>query len=185
MPNSVLYAASCGIAGPAGPSYHKVCQGSTRGHASLKLGRPGCGTGSARPAFADSCASTWYPADTKEGRSSPPLRMAQLARPADTILVSEARTIWPDTHPYQLWGQCYAIFAHPTGKVGVFIFHDGHARAKKWLSTLYPLTENNWELQPNPDPKNRNIKAPPGCQEVPPPSLASKEFQTKECLEYP
>ena len=77
-----------------------------------------------------------------------------------------------------------AIFAHPTGQVGVFIFHDGHAKPKKWLSTLYPLTENNWELQPNPDPKNRNIRGPLGCQETPPVSPASKEFQAKECLTY-
>jgi type II secretory pathway pseudopilin PulG len=132
----------------------------------------------------NSCASTWHPADSKEGRSSPPLRMAQLPRPADTILVSEAKTIWPDTHPYQVWAQCYAIFSHPAGKMGVFIFHDGHAKSKKWLSTLYPLTENNWELSPNPDPKNRNIKGPPGCQYLAPASPASREFQTKACLEY-
>jgi len=132
----------------------------------------------------NSCASTWYPADTKEGQTSGALRIAQLPRPADTILVAEQKTIWPDTHPAQLWSQCYAIFAHPTGQVGVFIFHDGHAKPKKWLSTLYPLTENNWEVQPNPDPKNRNIKGPLGCQETAPASPASKEFQAKDCLAY-
>jgi len=132
----------------------------------------------------NSCASTWYPADTKEGQSNPPLRMGQLSRPADTVLVAEQMTIWPDTHPAQLWSQCYAIFAHPTGKVGVFIFHDGHAKPKKWLSTLYPLSENNWEIQPNADPKNRTIKGPTGCLESPPASSAAKEYQTKQCLAY-
>ena len=102
----------------------------------------------------NSCASTWYPADTKEGQTSGALRIAQLPRPADTILVAEQKTIWPDTHPAQLWSQCYAIFSHPTGQVGVFIFHDGHAKPRKWLSTLYPITENNWDPQLNaPDRK--------------------------------
>src|SRR5206468_4170279 len=123
----------------------------------------------------NSCASTWYPADTKEGRSSGALRMAQLPRPADTILVAEQKTIWPDTHPYQLCLQSNAIFEHPVCKVGVFIFHDGHAKPKRLLSTLNPLTENNWELQPNPDPKNRNIKGPVGCVETPSASPAAKE----------
>jgi prepilin-type N-terminal cleavage/methylation domain-containing protein len=132
----------------------------------------------------NSCTSTWYPADSAQGSASGPLRMAQLPRAADTILVAEQKTIWPDTHPYQLWAQCYAIFSHPTGKVGNFIFHDGHAKPKKWLSTLYPLTENNWEIQPNPDPNNRAIKGPVGCQETPPPSPAAREFQSKQCLDY-
>jgi len=132
----------------------------------------------------NSCASTWYPADTKEGQTSGPLRMAQVPRAADTILVAEQMTIWPDTHPAQLWSQCYAIFAHPTGKMGVFIFHDGHAKPKKWLSTLYPVNENAWMLQPNADPNNRNITGPTGCQETAPVSSASKEYQAKDCLAY-
>jgi prepilin-type N-terminal cleavage/methylation domain-containing protein len=132
----------------------------------------------------NSCASTWYPADTKEGQSSPPLRMGQLVRPADTILIMESLMPWPDSDAHQLWEQCYSIFAHPTGKVGTFIFHDGHVKTKKWLSTLYPLTENNWELLPNPDPKNRTIKGPPGCQHTAPPGPEAKVFQTRECLAY-
>jgi prepilin-type N-terminal cleavage/methylation domain-containing protein len=39
----------------------------------------------------NACASTWYPADTPEGRASPPLRQGQLARPADTILIAESQ----------------------------------------------------------------------------------------------
>jgi prepilin-type N-terminal cleavage/methylation domain-containing protein len=132
----------------------------------------------------NSCASTWHPADTKQGQSNPPLRTSQLVRPADTIMVAESKTTWADMDMYPIWAQCYAIFAHSTGQVGTFIFHDGHVKTKKWLATLYPLNENNWELQPNPDPNNRKLGGPVGCQYVAPPSPAAKEFQTKECLAY-
>jgi len=135
----------------------------------------------------NSCATTWFPADTKEGQSSPPLRMGQLARPAETILIAETLMPWPDTHAGWLWngdGTCNAVFAHPTGKVGNFIFFDGHVKSKKWLSTLYPMNENNWEINPNPDPKNRTIKGPPGCQYTAPAGPEAKEFQTKECRAY-
>jgi prepilin-type N-terminal cleavage/methylation domain-containing protein len=133
----------------------------------------------------NSCASTWYAADTKEGQANPPLRAAQLARPADTIMVAEAKTTWADMNGIPaMWLQCYSIFSHPTGKVGVFIFHDGHVRAKKWMATLYPLNQNNWELLPNPDPNNRKINGPIGCQDTAPESPAAKPFQAKECLAY-
>jgi hypothetical protein len=130
----------------------------------------------------NSCATTWIPAD-QEG-SGPPLRVAQLVRPGDTILVAETLAPWPDMHAGPLWALCWSIFVHPTGKVGNFIFHDGHVKTKRWLSTLYPLTENNWELLPNPDPKNRTLKGPPGCQYTAPPGPEAKEFQTKECRAY-
>ena len=65
-----------------------------------------------------------------------------------------------------------------------FIFYDGHAKSKKWLSTLYPLPENNWELSPNPTPTNRRINGPPGCQYDAPSGPGAREFQTKECLGY-
>jgi prepilin-type processing-associated H-X9-DG protein len=132
----------------------------------------------------NSCATTWYPADTKEGRGSPPLRNAQLTRAADTILMSEIRTIWPDTHPAQLWSQCYAIFGHKSGGFGQFLYFDGHAKTRKWLATLYPLHENQWELQPNPDPNNRTIRGPIGCQYVAPASASSREYQAAQCKEY-
>src|SRR2546422_9177382 len=45
------------------------------------------------PSYAmNSCSATWYPADTKLGASSPPVRLAQLARPTQTILLGE--TTW-------------------------------------------------------------------------------------------
>jgi hypothetical protein len=66
----------------------------------------------------------------------------------------------------------------------VFIFHDGHAKPKKWLSTLYPLNQNNWMVQPNSDSNNRNITGPTGCQETAPVSPAAKEYQAKDCLAY-
>jgi prepilin-type N-terminal cleavage/methylation domain-containing protein/prepilin-type processing-associated H-X9-DG protein len=132
----------------------------------------------------NTCASTWYPADSLEGRQSGPLRQAQLVRPADTIFISENTWAAVDVHPWWLWSACPGIFAHPTGKVGNFIFYDGHVKSKKWLDTLYPLHENNWELSPDPDPNNRQIKGPPGCQYPVPAGRGAKEFQTKECRDY-
>ena len=39
----------------------------------------------------NSCAATWYPADDK--RAGPALRQAEMARPADTIIICE--NAWP------------------------------------------------------------------------------------------
>jgi prepilin-type N-terminal cleavage/methylation domain-containing protein/prepilin-type processing-associated H-X9-DG protein len=131
----------------------------------------------------NSCASSWYPADDK--RTGPPIRLGQLARPADTIIICE--NTWPtaDVHgPDWLWSICPGIFSHPTGKVANFVYFDGHAKSKKWLATLYPLTENNWEPNPNPDPKNRKVNGAPGCQMTVPAGPEAKDFQKKECLAY-
>jgi prepilin-type processing-associated H-X9-DG protein len=132
----------------------------------------------------NSCASTWYPADTKEGQSSPALRAAQLERPADTVIISENTWGTADTYGTWLWLTCPGIFSHSAGKVGNFVFYDGHAKSKKWLSTLYPFNENNWVLSPNPDPNNRKMGGPVGCQDVAPAGPSSKEFQTPACLAY-
>jgi prepilin-type N-terminal cleavage/methylation domain-containing protein/prepilin-type processing-associated H-X9-DG protein len=133
----------------------------------------------------NSCATTWYPATTREGRAVGPLRQAHVSRHADTIMIAEAQ--WGISHiqPYGLWDRrfCWWVFAHPAGKVGNFIFFDGHVKGTKWLKTLYPVNENNWELSPNPDPNNRRIKGEVGCDWVVP-SPDDKAYQTKECLAY-
>jgi prepilin-type N-terminal cleavage/methylation domain-containing protein/prepilin-type processing-associated H-X9-DG protein len=140
----------------------------------------------------NSCATSWVPADFKG--AAPPLRWGQLARPSDTILIGE--TLWPnaDVHAGWLWlpGVCGGLFAHPAGKVGNFIFFDGHAKSKKWLATLYPVNQNNWELdEPNPDPSNRRLTGPPGCDKgdgsghlMVPADPGAKEFQTPACQSY-
>jgi prepilin-type processing-associated H-X9-DG protein len=132
------------------------------------------------------CASTWYPADSKEGSSSLPLRVSQLVRPADTLFVGESRQPNPDIHPDWLVMKdiCPGLFAH-SGGIGNFVFYDGHAKSKKWLATLYPLTQNNWQAdEPNPDPKNLKINGPAFCQTVVPPGPDAAVFQTKQCLAY-
>jgi prepilin-type N-terminal cleavage/methylation domain-containing protein/prepilin-type processing-associated H-X9-DG protein len=144
----------------------------------------------------NSCAATWMAADDK--RAGPPLRLAQLTRASDTILIAEDQGVpYPDMYAAWLWGHaaggnlCTAIFAHPAGKVGNFIFYDGHVKSKKWLATLYPLTQNNWELSPNSDPSNRTLTGPPGCDSGDgsghahaPAGPDAKEFQTPQCLTY-
>jgi prepilin-type N-terminal cleavage/methylation domain-containing protein/prepilin-type processing-associated H-X9-DG protein len=130
----------------------------------------------------NSCATPWLPADTKG--VSPPLRQAQVARPSDTILIAEGHSTAADVHPDWMWLFCPGVFSHPAGKVGNFIFYDGHVKSKKWLSTLYPLNENNWELEPSPDPKRRKLQGPTGCDQPVPPGPEAREYQTKACLAY-
>jgi prepilin-type N-terminal cleavage/methylation domain-containing protein len=139
----------------------------------------------------NSCAATWFPADDTADKPGPPLRQAQVERAADIILIAEDQAWpWPDIHAGWLWGQgafahpCSGVFAHPTGQLGNFIFYDLHVRSKKWLATLYPLNQNNWELSPNPDPANHRINGPPGCQYTVPVGPQAKEFQAKDCQSY-
>jgi prepilin-type N-terminal cleavage/methylation domain-containing protein/prepilin-type processing-associated H-X9-DG protein len=135
----------------------------------------------------NSCAVTWVPADDK--RTSPPLRQADVVRAAETILIAENQT-WPSADIYAgwLWGDCSGVFSHPAGKVANFIFYDGHVKSKRWLSTLYPVNENNWELAPKPDPSNRWLSGPAGCDNgdgsgrlLVPSGPDAKEFQTPSC----
>ena len=141
----------------------------------------------------NTCTTTWYPADTYEGGSSPPLRLSQVVRSSETILIAENQWSVPDVAAGPIWNdssvpnQCRMIFAHPGVKLGNFIFYDGHVKTKKWLSTLYPLNENNWELSPDPDPSNRQLNSVAGC--VPTGSAAplgpdAKEFKAPECQYY-
>jgi prepilin-type N-terminal cleavage/methylation domain-containing protein/prepilin-type processing-associated H-X9-DG protein len=132
----------------------------------------------------NSCAITWVPADTKG--VAPPLRVAEVSRPADTIFISEC--LWPNADLYGEWitrkDWCPGVFAHQAGKVGNFVFFDGHAKSKKWLATLYPVNQNNWVLNPNPDPSNFKVVGQPGsCNfTAPPPDAAI--YQTPECKQY-
>jgi prepilin-type N-terminal cleavage/methylation domain-containing protein/prepilin-type processing-associated H-X9-DG protein len=130
----------------------------------------------------NSCATPWQPSDWKG--VSPPLREAQVAHPSQTILIAENRSSAADVHPHWMWTYCRSVFAHAAGQVGNFIFCDGHAKSSKWLSTLYPLAQNNWELEPSPDPSRNKLRGPSGCDQVVPPSAASREFQTTDCRTY-
>ena len=134
----------------------------------------------------NSCAITWVPADWTNPPPGPPLRMAEVTRSADTILISESLS--PNSDVYGEWltrkGWCLSVFAHPAGKVGNFIFFDGHVKSKKWLSTLYPVNENNWVLAPNPDPANRQVVGANQCNFTAPPGPDAAVYQGKECLGY-
>jgi prepilin-type N-terminal cleavage/methylation domain-containing protein/prepilin-type processing-associated H-X9-DG protein len=128
------------------------------------------------------CASTWIPADQKG--TSPPIRLAELTRPTETILIAESKWGTSDMGAEWLWNYCPAIMSH-VGKGANFVFFDGHAKTKKWLDTLYPLNHNNWEPgEPNPDPNNRKLNGQAGCQYMAPAGPDAKEFQKSECLAY-
>jgi prepilin-type N-terminal cleavage/methylation domain-containing protein/prepilin-type processing-associated H-X9-DG protein len=132
----------------------------------------------------NTCTSTWYSLDSPGGPRTPPLRQAEVTRPADTFVICESTWGQGDMHAGWLWDICPGVFSHPAGKRANFIFYDGHAKSKKWLDTVYPMNANNWELNPNPDPNNRKMDGPPGCHYFIPPGPSAKEFQTRDCKAY-
>ena len=79
--------------------------------------------------------------------------------------------------------RCNGVFAHST-KNANFIFYDGHVKTKKWLSTLYPVNQNNWVLDPNPDPANLKVVGVNQCNFAVPPGPGAPVFQTPQCLGY-
>jgi prepilin-type processing-associated H-X9-DG protein len=133
----------------------------------------------------NSCAATWIPADDKT--TGPPTRLGQLVRPAETMMVMENQGLpYADMVVHWLWhtDRCNGVFAHST-KNANFIFYDGHVKTKKWLSTLYPVNQNNWQLdEPNPDPANRHVKTVAGCDEIVPAGPDAKEYQKAPCSLY-
>jgi prepilin-type N-terminal cleavage/methylation domain-containing protein/prepilin-type processing-associated H-X9-DG protein len=135
----------------------------------------------------NSCAATWIPADDKADKPSPPTRLGQLVRPAETMMVVENQGLpYADMVVHWLWhtDRCNGVFAH-SSKVANFIFYDGHVKSKKWLATLYPVNQNNWQLDdPDPDPANRHVKTVAGCDEIVPPGPDAKEYQKPPCNLY-
>jgi len=136
----------------------------------------------------NSCAETWYGADTSQGKMSPPLRMAQLASPARTLIIAETK--WPDSDIHgEDWlgpgGECEGIMFHQSGNRANFVFFDGHAQSKKWLQTLWPVTENNWEVHDHPDPNDLTITGEVGCSRKLPPAPNAAFFGAdKNCQLY-
>jgi prepilin-type N-terminal cleavage/methylation domain-containing protein/prepilin-type processing-associated H-X9-DG protein len=132
----------------------------------------------------NSCASSWYPADDRS--TGPPVRLAQLQRPTETIIISESQWGASDVHGENwLLDHCGGVFTHPAGKQANFIFYDGHARSKKWLATLYPVSQNNWMANTPPqDPNNRRIFGAPGCDRVVPAGPDASVFRSRDCLAY-
>jgi hypothetical protein len=46
------------------------------------------------------------------------------------------------------------------------------------------FNQSNWELNPNPDPNNRKLNGPPGCDFVVPSGPEDKVFQSGPCHDY-
>jgi prepilin-type N-terminal cleavage/methylation domain-containing protein/prepilin-type processing-associated H-X9-DG protein len=134
----------------------------------------------------NSCAATWYPADSAEGRKTTPTRLSQLTRSSDTIMICELTWATADFHGEEwLQDHCEGVMVHETGKQANFIFYDGHVKSTKWLATLYPVSQNNWMAQdPSQDPKNLRIKGEPGCDRVMPPGPDAASFRKPACLKY-
>jgi prepilin-type processing-associated H-X9-DG protein len=131
----------------------------------------------------NSCATTWHPADTKP--AGPPLTLSQVVRPTETILIAETQWSAADVHATWIWSSCEGLYTHQAGKVANFIYFDGHAKPKKWLATLYPMSENNWEFNvPNPDPANRKINGASGCSYVAPADASAKEYKNPACRQH-
>jgi prepilin-type N-terminal cleavage/methylation domain-containing protein/prepilin-type processing-associated H-X9-DG protein len=137
----------------------------------------------------NSCATSWYPATDPQGRPEkvPPLTEAKVPRPAETIIIAENTWATADIHMEWTWGGtagCNGVMTHqsyraPGGRAN-FIFFDGHAKNLKWAQTVFPINENKWELQPNPDPNNRQIRGDVGCvYKVPDPWQCEKADSTR------
>ncbi len=132
----------------------------------------------------NSCATSWRPNVGPDSDSKPPLADAAITRSADTIAIGEEASGWADINAF--WAldnpgpnsTCSWPFTHlgsypngnPSGPAN-WIFWDGHAKAKHWSQTVYPLTQNNWELNPNPDPQNTTMNGDTSCQLTIPPAL--------------
>jgi prepilin-type N-terminal cleavage/methylation domain-containing protein/prepilin-type processing-associated H-X9-DG protein len=128
------------------------------------------------------CASTWIPADTRN--APPPLRAAQLARPTETFIIGE--TTWPtsDVGADWMWDQCPGLFAHPNHQAN-FVFFDGHAKNKKWMDTLYPLTQNNWVAAvPLQDPATRKMNGAEPCTQIAPAGPDAAVYKSKDCMKW-
>jgi prepilin-type N-terminal cleavage/methylation domain-containing protein/prepilin-type processing-associated H-X9-DG protein len=117
----------------------------------------------------NSCATSWYPADDPNGKPEKvqPLREATVPRAAETIIIGENTWATADLHIDWTWEICNGLMTHiqrpgPGGNAN-FVFFDGHAKNMKWAQTVFPINQNKWELQPNPDPNNRKINGPVGC----------------------
>jgi len=132
----------------------------------------------------NSCAETWYPADDPNGRKAPPLTLGQLARPADTICICELTWATSDFHGEEwLQDHCEGVMVHQTGKQANFIFYDGHVKSKKWLSTIWPIEQNNWEAHDHPNPADLTITGQVGCNRKMP-AAPSGAFLKGACLAY-
>ena len=130
------------------------------------------------------CASSWVPADSKNPVPGPPLRLASVARPTETFIFGESTWATSDMGAEWMWSQCPGLFAHPNHMTNL-VFFDGHAKNKRWMDTLYPISRNNWEPDvPNQDPKNLKLNGTPPCTYSAPPGPDAKVFQSKDCLKW-
>lgn len=134
----------------------------------------------------NSTVTTWLPANYATdwaGSSSwvdySVLSDATLGRPANIIAIAEV--VWDDSDVHAGWvgvdgggGGCDGGDNNPAeqnkglmghrgtypsgpGKVANFIFWDGHVKSRHWAQTLMPLNQNQWELNPDPNPANTQL----------------------------
>jgi prepilin-type N-terminal cleavage/methylation domain-containing protein len=129
----------------------------------------------------NNCVDTWVPPGGLGGLPAGPAPSdARLTRPADTMAIAESTWGNADISPgYTLTdaagGTCDTniswtgspdplTFMHrggwPNGNPGGpanFIYYDGHAKAKHWLATVWPIATNNWEYDPDQNPTSTTI----------------------------
>jgi len=136
----------------------------------------------------NSTVTTWLPANyatdwagSSDWVNYKPLKDAKLTRPADTIAIGEVA--WDDADVHIGWigvdgggGGCDGGDNNPAeahkglmghrgtypsgpGKQANFTFWDGHAKNRRWISTLLPLTNNQWVIDPLTDVTNNGTVA--------------------------
>lgn len=119
----------------------------------------------------NSCSTSWLPGDGSYGDAGPPLSDASITRSANTFAIAETVWVHPDVHAGWVLGtdgsQCTSdngwmthpgVYMHqgswPNGHPGgmaSYTFWDGHAKAMKWAQTVYPASQNTWDLEPAAD----------------------------------
>lgn len=139
-----------------------------------------------------SCASSWMPYDVGNAWNNnmgfPAYQgkvnqtEAGLTRPAGTIMIAECGNWDPDVYPGKAWNgeedtgkgwpEFKPLFAHqkyPGPGLGQtnFIYFDGHVKNHKWLSTIMPVDQNQWQTD-DPTPGETDFDDRSGiCNKLP------------------
>jgi len=113
--------------------------------------------------------TTWWPVHgSPNWVDTSPISDAKLGRSAEIIAVAECTWGTSDVHvgwwdegqvcnqanPQNSgWMRHMGEFPSKDGPTN-FIYWDGHVKSQTWRSTLFPISQNKWELQPATDPKD-------------------------------
>lgn len=112
----------------------------------------------------NSCAASFRSLDGVMGPTLPPLNEGTVFEPSRTVEIAEQTgpsDFSPDFLPSSMVmdvDQCTRPFRHGGMPRANFLRFDGHVSSMPWRQTLFPVSNNVWELSPNPDPSNQILQ---------------------------